>query len=344
MIRTVCEWKALVLAPSLEAASIRAIDQLSRHFATPIASRFFKVRPETDEDGTTHAVSTPVESIAAANRLELLFASPDAPEEDEEGENESDRLLVETAMPPHADAPPAVWLILELDAERWGGLLPVAERVIAWSREALSAGEMLGARLTPRSGATAAGPQPPLAGDALVLCVEIASIEREYGTLERYVAAFDEVEHFEKIVLVTRGLDADVRMRRRRLLDSSGALARIARPRRTLWIPPIPPPLGVPLERPDRPALRLAAMKEPGPIAEYTASVGPRQHVHPAEIASLQALLSQSEALPDGRHVAGVSVVFDDEAIARAEMRPLRDVGARVFVREASGEPREIVE
>ncbi len=337
----------MVLAPGLEVASIRAVEQLGRFFATPIASRFYKVRAATHEDGSTRASSTPVESIHSANRLELVFASSThdegaLPPTEASDEDESDRLLVEIAMPPTADSPPAVWLVLECDAERWGGVIALADRVMAWSREELIEGRMLGARFTPRGGATTPGPQPPLAADALVLCVEKNSIDREYGALERYLAAFDYYEEFEKVVLVTRCLDSDVRLRRQRLLDSCGALARIAKPRRTLWIPPIPPPLGVVLERPDRPALKLAALREPGPVAEYTCSLLPGQHVHPAEIVSLQALLGRTEALPDGRHVSGVSVVFEDEELARAEMRPLKDIGARVLTRQSSGEPTEL--
>lgn len=346
MMRSRCEWKALVLAPGLDVAGIRAVEQLSRYFATPIASRFYKVRPETTHDGTTRASSIPVENIASANRLELLFASPDGEREGEEAgeEDEGDRLLVESAMAPSSDSPPAAWLVLEVDAERWGGLTALADRVLAWSREELTDGRMLGARFTPKSGATSAGPQPPLAGDALALAVEVASIEREYGSVERYLEAFDHYEQFETMVLVTRCLDSDLRIRRARLLDSSGALARIARPRRTLWIPPIPPPLGVPLDRPDRPALRLASMREPGPIAEYTCSLLPGQHVHPAEICGLQGLIGGSEALPDGRHVAGISVLFEDELTARAEMRPLRDVGARVLFRQSGSAPKELLD
>jgi hypothetical protein len=346
MMRSRCEWKALVLAPGLEVASIRAVEQLGRLFATPIASRFYKVRAETADDGSTRASSTPVETIAAANRLELVFASPEQDEAGEaaEDEEESDRLLVEIAMPPTDDSPPAAWLVLECDAERWGGVLAMADRILSWSREELAGGRMLGARFTPRGGATTPGPQPPLAADALVLCVEIASIEREYGSLDRYLAAFDYHEEFEKVVLVSRCLDSDLRLRRQRLLDSCGALARIAKPRRTLWIPTIPPPLGVALERPDRPALRLAALREPGPIAEYTCSLLPGQHVHPAEIVALQSLLGRTEALPDGRHVTGVSVVFEDDATARAEMRPLRDIGVRVLTRQSSGDAKELLD
>jgi hypothetical protein len=350
-----CEWKALLLAPGLDVAGIRAIDQLGRYFATPIASRFFKVRAETLDDGSTRAHSTPVEGLSAANRLELLFASPDEggtgtkatggvldlPTGDEP-EDDGDRLLVETAMGPTASSPSAVWLILEVDADRWGGIPPLLDRILDWSREELEAGRVLGARFATKGGATMPGPEPPLAGDALMLCVEVNGVEREYGTLERYVGAFDQHERFGSVVRVTRAIEADVRMRRRRLLDSNGALARIARPRRTLWIPPIPPPLGVALERPDRPALKLSATRDPGPIAEYTCSLTKTQHIDPAEIAVLQALISNAEPL-DGRHVAGVSVFFDDEETARREMRPLRDVGARVFVREGE-HSREIVD
>ena len=345
-MRSRCEWKALVLAPGLEVASIRAVEQLGRLFATPIASRFYKVRAATNEDGSTRASSTPVESIHSANRLELVFASPTQDETAPDGpdEDESDRLLVEIAMPPTDDSPPAAWLVLECDAERWGGMIALADRITSWSREELIDGRMLGARFTPRGGATTPGPQPPLAADALVLCVEKNSIEREYGTLDAYLAAFDYHEEFEKVVLVTRCLDSDVRLRRQRLLDSCGALARIAKPRRTLWIPPIPPPLGVVLERPDRPALKLSALREPGPVAEYNCSLLPGQHVHPAEIVALQALIGRSEALPDGRHVSGVSVLFEDETTARTEMRPLRDIGVRVLVRQSSGDPKELLD
>lgn len=341
MSRTRCEWKALVLAPNLEAASIRAVEQLSRHFATPITSRFFNVRPDTDSDGSPRASATRVDTIGEANRLELIFAAPD---EDAADEDDADRLLVEIAMAPTDDSPPAAWLVLEVDAERWGGLLGLCDRVIAWSREELTENRMLGARLTPRGGPTAAGPQPPLAADAIVLCVETPSIEREYGTVERYLGAFDHHERFGKLVLVTRALDADIRLRRRRLLDSSGALARLARPRRTLWIPPIPPPLGLPLERPDRPALRYSGVREPGPVAEYTCSISAGQHIHPAEIAALQGLLGRTETLPDGRHVAGVSVFFSEEARARAEFRPLADIGARVFLQVDGGELTELLD
>jgi len=231
--------------------------------------------------------------------------------------------------------------VLEVDADRWGGVPKLVQRVCEWTREELGAERVLGARFAPKGGATPPGPQPPLASDALMLAVEINGVEREYGALDRYVAAFDEHEIHGRLVLVTRCLEADIRMRRRRLLDSNGALARIARPRRTLWIPPIPPPLGVPLERPDRPALKLTGMRDPGPVAEYTCTINASQHVHPAEIATLQGLISQSEALPDGRHVAGVSVVFEDEETARREMRPLKDVGAQVLVKDGSG-TREI--
>ena len=336
------EWKALILSAGLEDAAIRVVAQLGRLFAAPVASRFYRVVAAAGDDGRSRPSAIPVPDLASANRLELVLATreaseldpawPDGDESDPGGG--SQRLLVELATPPDDTSPPAVWLVLEVDGRIVGGTVEVAERVLSWSREELEGGRLLGARFAEKGGPTLPGPKPPLAGDAFISSVDEGSVIREYGDVALYVEAFDSWEEHDGRLLVSRALEPDPKRRRRRLLASNAALARIARPRRTLWVPPIPPPLGVALERPARPALRFTRTEEPGPAAIYTVQLDEGASIDAAEIVLLQSLVTGSETLPDGRHAARVSVVFDDESVARREMRPLLDVGVQVLVKD----------
>lgn len=69
----------------------------------------------------------------------------------------------------------------------------------------------------------------------------------------------------------------------------------------------------------------------------YSSVLGAGEHVRGWEILALRTAIA-AKKLSDGRPVDRIEVIFPDEEMARAEMRPLRDVGVHVGYYGDSGE------
>lgn len=76
-------------------------------------------------------------------------------------------------------------------------------------------------------------------------------------------------------------------------------------------------------------------------LIELSCAAEPGQHIKGWEIIDLLGLL-ESGALPDGRQVDVVRVVFLECASARQEKRPLLDIGAKVYCYDDAGELIEL--
>jgi len=70
---------------------------------------------------------------------------------------------------------------------------------------------------------------------------------------------------------------------------------------------------------------------------EYSAFVGDKEHVRPREVFHIRQMVRRG-ADDDGNPVESVRIAFPNEAMARAEGRPLQDVGATVVYLDANAE------
>lgn len=129
----------------------------------------------------------------------------------------------------------------------------------------------------------------------------------------------------------------------REVIPHQWALVRAAKPGRCAY--------GIPAVLPEErevylsgePALKEVGYEDGTAMVELSCALRPPRRVQGWEIFNIYGLL-QSGSLPDGRAVKGLRVIFLYEAMARAERRPLLDVGAHVFYYDDDGQLHELQE
>ncbi|MEZ4401269.1 MAG: hypothetical protein R3B06_14680 [Kofleriaceae bacterium] len=202
--------------------------------------------------------------------------------------------------------------------------------------------------------------RPPLAGANFAVVTTVDAVDAAYTDPAVFWRAWDTVEPHGHLRLCTRALDlpdpADDVAWLGRTFEASMALARAARPGLTQYDVPRPrpelAPFWTPGPRPDaagQPVLALVGYDPADHLVEYAGFVPdpepgfPMPHLLVRDILTLRAL-QRRKALPDGRPVASVRVVFPSEAMARPERRPIRDCGARLFFLGPAGDLVEITD
>jgi hypothetical protein len=121
------------------------------------------------------------------------------------------------------------------------------------------------------------------------------------------------------------------------------ALARAAKPGRCEYALPVVEPEEQEVYRAGAPALALVGYADREAEVELACALKPPAHVQGYEVFDLYGL-REAGVLEDGRPVRGIRVVFSNEEMARAERRPLLDIGVRVLAYDKSGRLQEITE
>jgi hypothetical protein len=194
--------------------------------------------------------------------------------------------------------------------------------------------------------------RPPIAAANYAVITTEADVDAAYLEPEVFWNAWDTIEEHGDFRLCTRGLHLpdpiDERAWLAHTFDDSMAMARAARPKQTWYgLASRPGPRYAPFWEPGDPADGKAGFACIAPIGydpatrtvEYTAYVPPPtggipNHLLLYDIHIIRAAVIRKKTLK-GEPVDTVRVVFLDEAAARAERRPLLDVGARVFFHTA---------
>jgi len=153
---------------------------------------------------------------------------------------------------------------------------------------------------------------------------------------------WDSNETYGKQRLLIRGLDIfagpDYLTR---ILPQQWALARAAKPGLTEYYAPQVEPEEREVYRSGSATVDIVGHLAGENLIEFSCALEPGQHINGWEIFDIQDLL-ESGALPDGRQVDVVRVVFLECATARQEKRPLLDIGARVYCYDDAGELIEL--
>jgi len=196
-------------------------------------------------------------------------------------------------------------------------------------------------------------PQPPLARYNHVVTVSDAEVADAYDEPDAFWQCWDRVERVGDQRVCIRALGKlEVRDWLAETFESTMYLARIAKPKRTIYLTPHrggPAPAAfapwwkygdiIADERAGYPALSFVGYDPSTRTVEYAgfctntdiAKGGPDpRHVLIREIHEIRALVKAKKDR-DGHPVDTVRIVFAEEWMARRERRPLLDVGARVF-------------
>lgn len=194
---------------------------------------------------------------------------------------------------------------------------------------------------------------PPLAGANHLVTVTDAGVAEAYDRPDAFWHAWDEIEAHGDIKVCVRALDQVGELEwLGRTFEDSMEMARAARPGKTRFCRPVVSEwmgpwweFGDPQrEKAGEPVLSPVGYDPATRTVEYSGFVPPGQHVLIQEIQNLRVLLRKKKD-PGGRSVDAVRVVFFDEAMARAEKRPLLDIGVRVyFMDPATGGLVELTE
>ena len=191
-------------------------------------------------------------------------------------------------------------------------------------------GEISSARVTRIRGNPGLLPEPPIATWAHLVVTSRAHVSEAYEEPARLFEAFDLVAEQGDHVLLSRAMEAaSLASLLSDIAADTWALARVARPRRTVYLEPVAT-LEEQLDEP--PALERVGYITPGDIVEYAAVLGAR-HVTPREVFGLGALV-RSRKIRLARKtvpVAVVRVVFRSMDEALRERRPLTDQGVEVW-------------
>jgi hypothetical protein len=192
---------------------------------------------------------------------------------------------------------------------------------------------------------------PPLARSTHLVAVRAADVEAAYEDPAPFWKAWDRVERRGDLHLCVRAeRDVDEQHWLGRTFEDSMAMARAARPKKTVFtrVPPRPElapwwEYGDPQdEKAGWPVLEPVGYNATTRTLEYAGFVPPGRHVLAREIYEIRGLL-RAKKDNQGRAIDTIRVVFADLAMARAERRPLRDVGARVYAADpATGELVEV--
>jgi hypothetical protein len=180
---------------------------------------------------------------------------------------------------------------------------------------------------------------PPFAAANHAVTVTEAEVNEAYEDPRVFWQAWDQVEPHGELRLCTRALDAldDVSWLAH-TFESTMAMAREARPGKTRygrvfvadWMAPWWEFGDLQDEKAGEPVLIPVGYDPATRTAEYAGYVPPGHHALIREIHTIR-VLAGAKKDRQGRPIDIVRVVFAEEAMARAERRPLLDVGARVY-------------
>ena len=195
-------------------------------------------------------------------------------------------------------------------------------------------------------------PMPPLARYNHIVTVTESEVADAYEDPVSFWRCWDRIEHVGDLRVCIRGLhDLDDEAWLARTFESTMHLARIAKPKQTIYSAPWHGPQSAAFapwweygdiiadERAGYPALSFVGYVPAIRTVEYAgfctttdiAKGGPDpRHVLIREIHEIRALVKAKKDRA-GRPVDTVRIVFLEEWMARRERRPLLDVGARVF-------------
>ena len=182
------------------------------------------------------------------------------------------------------------------------------------------------------------GVEVPIAGiRAQAIVTTEAIVAREYHDPEAFWAVWEQVESLGDNRLVTRALEArDAPELLERIIDGQWALARAARPGKTHYFAPDLVEEEVARYRPGGRHLQMVGYDPATQRSELACALEPGQHVNGWEVIESWRALRQRR-LPDGRPLQETRVVFLERQAAEANLRPLCDIGARVFYTDEAG-------
>lgn len=145
-------------------------------------------------------------------------------------------------------------------------------------------------------------------------------------------------------VLLTRALDRVAGPDYlEQIIDDQWTMARAAKPGETTYTAPVYRDDEKAIFEAGSPCLQFVGHDADEKVAEYSCVLDEGEHIRGWEIYALRDII-ENKSLPDGHAVSVVRVVFLEGDDARAEKRPLLDIGARVYFTDNAGELRELTD
>jgi len=206
--------------------------------------------------------------------------------------------------------------------------------------------EAVWATLYPVGGGATCIPYSPLVGhNSHVTLTTGHEVAAHYDAPDIFWdSGWESVEEFGARRLLLRGMDAPAGPEYlKRIIGQQWRLARAARPRQTRYALPQPEPEELAIFRAGESQLEAVGYVAAERTAEYSCAMARGDSIPGWEIYELWDLLQEGK-LSDGRPLDAIRVVFLEEWAARAEKRPLLDIGCRVFHYDGDGELRELTE
>ncbi|NUQ23493.1 MAG: hypothetical protein HUU34_06050 [Saprospiraceae bacterium] len=210
----------------------------------------------------------------------------------------------------------------------------------------LQKGILISAKLDQLGGGVDCVPKIPLLGRTGRLV--LTSIEEVTEMYEHpdvfWNLPWDSKDVFGSKILLTRCLDKTGNVELlKAILDQQWALSRAAKPGLTQYFDPAPRDNEMQIYKSSGPFLQQVGYVEKENLLEFSCLLGENDHIAGWEIFNIMLLLDE-QALPDGRPLETIRVVFFKKEMAEREKRPLLDVGAKVFYQHESGDIIEINE
>ena len=195
-----------------------------------------------------------------------------------------------------------------------------------------------------RTGSTGFLPSPPLLREYHLVVTSEAEVAGVYGDTERYWQCWDEVIRHGKHRLVYRAFDAvDDAKWLESVYEDQMEMARRAPPGRTAYAQMTLKEWNRPVLEAEESALSYVGYHPEKRLIEFTAWIDGNRHIPLREIIMVGTIIAKGKD-PKGRPVEAVRVVFVDEASARRECRPLKDVDALVCFHDPDGNLVEVVD
>ncbi|MFN3823051.1 MAG: hypothetical protein ACK4RN_03640 [Pseudorhodobacter sp.] len=190
-----------------------------------------------------------------------------------------------------------------------------------------------------RESETFIGPFPPLANPEVVTaCLSTDLVPAEYADPDGFWSAWDRVDYLgEGHALVQRGADLVEETAFKAVALRSGlAMGRAAKPGKTTYFLPDPSGPEQALLDAEESCLEQVGYNAQAHSLEFTAMLPEGMHLPARDLFLLVQYLENGAG--GGEPVDLVIVTFPTRAMAEAEARPLRDIGARVQYLSDSGE------
>lgn|SRR5690606_1842436 len=200
--------------------------------------------------------------------------------------------------------------------------------LVSLLRELLGTGRLQSGRVERAEELVEALPAVPIARRYPAVVTTKAAVEAAYRDPAPFWSAWSEDASSGDLHLLSRHLDvATTADWFRATFDDQWAMARAANPGDTFFGQSVAPPGCEGMLRKGKSALKEVGYRDG--YVELAGFVGPNEHVPPWEILHWSGVLLDG-ALPDGRPVHELRVVFRNEEMARREATPLLDMEAKV--------------